>query len=235
MFSLGQQMKRTVVVAARRQFGADASHNPQRMQFDEWKSLLTKLHGAPSATEKQQITSRFKEARLAEREVSDFHQRLRVQQMTEEEFQAYRHDIANGPYSKTHPILSKHHDAVAVADRANTPRPDMFDVTYGPSKVWTKEELGAGNVAQKRMNEYLYEMQTNPETAYKRAGGFGLDRLDMARTQKQSIIFFFSSIPFAFTGANLYRNLYMEKYSLFDMFNWETRVICARAQKERGW
>lgn len=238
MFTLRRQMQRNVVAASRRQFGADAHHgsNPSRMEYDEWKTLINKLHNPATAeAEKAQIAARFKEARLQDTDVSKFHQRLRIQTMSEAEFQAFRADLKSSPYATSHPLMTKYNEAVALADRANKPRPDMFQYELKAPKTFTKEELGNGTIAQKRMNEYIYRMQTDPKTDNKWYGGMSLDTLDVSRYEKQSLIYLAAAAIFATYGANLYRNLYMEKYSTLDMANWEVRVITARAFKERGW
>jgi hypothetical protein len=231
------QAQRKVVTMARRSFGADASHNPSRMQFDEWKALNIKLQQPTlQPQEKSTIVARFTEARLSEYDVSNFHQRLKVQQMSEEQYQAYYKDVSTNIFSRTHPKTTAYNLEVIAADRANTPRPDMFEIKPLNEDMLTfKNDLGKGNLAQKIVNEHIYKMQNDPVLCNKRLGGYGLEHLNIQTTQKQSLILFWASLPFAFYGAKLYRDLYMEKYSLYDMLNWETRVVCARAQKERGW
>jgi len=242
MFAARRHVARQLTQLSRRHFGADAhhsTHNPPRMEFEEWKQLSAKLkQDILPAAEKNNIHARFTEARLAEHEVKAFEGRLSIERMTDAEFETRCNDLVNSTWAKHHPQTAQYNLACLKANRAGQKAPDMFDVeipTAADLAPYSPQELGKGNELQKLLNEYMYEVQNCPNRSNKLLGGLGIDMANSKTIQSQSIIYFWTCMFAAVYGANLYRDMYIEKYSLWDMLNWETRVICARAEKERGW
>lgn len=240
MFGYRKQAATQLVKFTKRRFGADAhhaaNHHPPRMQFDEWKALNEKLKTPGlAAAEKNSIDARFTEARLGEFDLAFFEKRLSVQKMTNAEFEAYKHDVIHSRWARDHPLLTKHHEQCLMADRNNLPRPELYEMQLKPLPVYTKEQLGKGNYSQKIMNEWMYEAQNHPKAKYDALEGRNIGWLPIDYFFKQNGLFLLTAVINAFYAANLYRNMYLEKFTLLDMMNWETRVVLAQAKLERGW
>jgi hypothetical protein len=112
-------------------------------------------------------------------------------------------------------------------------RPDTVVYQKLSHDFFPKEELGNGNFSQRYLNEYMYQAQHSPDSKGHFLGGFKMGQMSINWFGQQSLLYFLTSIGMAWVGADLYRDMYIEKYNLWDMFNWESRVIAAEAAKGR--
>jgi len=236
MFARKFVQRSALTALAKRRFGSHASHHPEKMTYTEWIDIQTKLQAEGlSAADRNAIQARITEARVSQEQLQFFTERHQVREMTDAEFEETVKQLKASPFAESYPLWAEHQEAVLAADRANIPRPDVFHVSHSAGKTFTPQELGGGNYNQKLFNEYLYELQTCPERATKYNGANQTEYLSIQWTAKQSMVFLLAACVPGGYGAYLYRQMYVEKYNLWDMLNWESRVIGAKAQQERGW
>eukprot|EP00461_Guttulinopsis_vulgaris_P004689 UN04691 len=95
--------------------------------------------------------------------------------------------------------------------------------------------LGNGNITQRRLNEAMWTLQNTPEAHGKAFGGAQVANLNIRTMERQNLAYLIPAFVVGFTGAGLYRDLYIEKFNLWDMFLWEARVIQYEAKETRGW
>ena len=93
-------------------------------------------------------------------------------------------------------------------------------------------ELGNGNLAQRNFNESMWELQ-QADPLNRAYGAMGIDRLNNEWFGTNNLMAVVPAVTCAWVAANLYREMYLEKYNLWDMAIWETRVISKEAKEAR--
>lgn len=144
--------------------------------------------------------------------------------MTKEEIAAANKEFAAGqPY---------------IFGKGNNLKPLFQDTSVNNYRLMYKPldlkpgDLGNGNRTQREFNEHLYQLQ-QADPLKRPFGAQGIDSMNNEWFGTTNLMAIPPCVVGAWVGANMYRDMYLEKYNLWDMFLWESRVLCKEAKEAR--